>query len=88
MVDLKEKMKANPKQKRKTKKTFGAGGAAGAAAVEVNGEAATNGQKATEQEPSGEDEDDEVSSTNSGAAPGNREGANGLEKLFSFSENL
>lgn len=67
MVDLKEKMKANPKQKRKTKKT------SGAAAVEVDGEAATNGQKATEQEPSGEDEDDEVGSTNGGAAPGNRE---------------
>lgn len=85
MVDLKEKMKANSKQKRKTKKTPGA---AGAAAVEVDGEVATNGQKATEQEPSGEDEDDEVSSTNSSAAPGNREGANNLEKLFSFSENL
>lgn len=88
MVDLKEKMKANPKQKRKTKKTSGAGGAAGAAAVEVDGEAATNGQKATEQEPSGEDEEDEVGSTNGSAAPGSGEGANSSEKLFSFSQNL
>lgn len=71
MAGLKEKMKANPKQKRKNKM---ASGARGAAPLEMNGEAATEGQKAAaaEQEPSGEEEEDEVSSTNSSVPPGNR----------------
>ncbi|XP_070839743.1 gem-associated protein 5 [Chaetodon trifascialis] len=67
MVDLKEKMKANPKQKRKNKKASGPGGAA---PLEVNGKPGIGGQKAaTEQELSGEDEEDEVSSTNSPVPP-------------------
>uniref|UniRef100_UPI0037E7425A gem-associated protein 5 n=1 Tax=Semicossyphus pulcher TaxID=241346 RepID=UPI0037E7425A len=67
MVALSEKMKANPKQKRKNKKASGAGGAA---PLEMNGEPATGGQKAaTGQELSGEDEEDEVSSTNSPVPP-------------------
>lgn len=70
MVHLKEKMKANPKQKRKNKKASGAGGAA---PLEVNGQPDTEGQKAgaAEQELSGEEEEDEVSSTNSFVPPGN-----------------
>lgn len=69
MVDLKEKMKANPKQKRKNKKVSGVGGAP---PLEVNGETGRGGQKAVmEQELSGEDEEDEVSSTNSPVPPGN-----------------
>ncbi|XP_041807996.1 gem-associated protein 5 isoform X2 [Chelmon rostratus] len=67
MVDLKEKMKANPKQKRKNKKVSGVGGAP---PLEVNGETGRGGQKAVmEQELSGEDEEDEVSSTNSPVPP-------------------
>ncbi|XP_070699947.1 gem-associated protein 5 [Pempheris klunzingeri] len=68
MVDLKEKMKANSKQKRKNKKTLGAGGST---PVEVNGEPDTGGQKAvTGQEVTGEDEEeDEVSSTSSPIPP-------------------
>lgn len=69
MMDLKEKSKANPKKKKK--KTSGTGGAV---QQEVNGELAAEGQKVavtTEQELSGEDEQDEVSSANSCVAPGN-----------------
>ncbi|XP_023262094.1 gem-associated protein 5 [Seriola lalandi dorsalis] len=67
MVDLREKMKANPKQKKKNKKTPGAGGAA---ASEMNGGPVTGGEKSvTGQELSGEDEEDDVSSTNSPAPP-------------------
>lgn len=74
MVDLKEKMKANSKQKRKNKKASGAGGAS---PLEMNGEPATGGQKAaTGQELSGEDEEDEVSLTNSPVPPP----GNGVEK--------
>ncbi|XP_060912095.1 gem-associated protein 5 [Labrus mixtus] len=62
-TELKEKMKANPKQKKKNKKTSGSGGAA---PPETNGEAVKGEQKAAAgQDLSGEDEDDEVSSTNS-----------------------
>lgn len=68
MMDLKEKSKANPKKKKKTS------GTGGAVQQEVNGELAAEGQKAvattTEQELSGE-EQDEVSSANSCVAPGN-----------------
>lgn len=73
MVRLKEKTNKN----RKNKKASGSGGAA---PLEVNGEADTEGQKArvTEQEVSGEDEEDEVSSTNSSVPPGN-----GVRKRFS-----
>ncbi|KAA8586505.1 hypothetical protein FQN60_000341, partial [Etheostoma spectabile] len=56
MVDLKEKMKANPKQKRKNKKASVAGGAT---PPEMNGEPVTGGEKAAGQELSGEDEEDE-----------------------------
>ncbi|XP_075958255.1 gem-associated protein 5 isoform X1 [Anarhichas minor] len=67
MVDLREKMKTNPKQKRKNKKAPGAGGAA---PPETNGEPVAGGEKvATGQELSGEDEEDEVSSTNSPVPP-------------------
>ncbi|XP_068592685.1 gem-associated protein 5 isoform X2 [Cebidichthys violaceus] len=68
MVDLREKMKANPKQqKKKNKKAAGAGGAA---PPETNGEPVAGGEKAaTGQELSGEDEEDEVSSTNSPVPP-------------------
>ncbi|XP_042354828.1 gem-associated protein 5 [Plectropomus leopardus] len=67
MVELKEKMKVNPKQKRKNKKASGTGGAA---TPEMNGESLTGGEKAaTGKELSGEDEEDEVSSTNSSVPP-------------------
>ncbi|KAI3373888.1 hypothetical protein L3Q82_022456, partial [Scortum barcoo] len=67
MVDLKEKMKANLKQKRKNKKASGAGGAA---PIEMNGETVKGGEKlVTGQELSGEDEEDEVSSANSPVPP-------------------
>lgn len=67
MVDLKEKMKANAKQKKKNKKALGAGGAA---PLEMNGETVTGGEKAAVgQELSGEDGEDEVSSTNSPVPP-------------------
>ena len=67
MVDLKEKMKANPKQKKKNKKAPGAGGAA---PPEMNGEPVTAGEKvATGQELSGEDEENEISSTSSPVPP-------------------
>lgn len=70
MVDLKEKMKANSKQKKKNKKASGAGGPA---PVEMNGESVTGGQKAAPGlELSGEDEEDEVSSTNSAVPPGKK----------------
>ncbi len=71
MVDLKEKMKANAKQKKKNKKAPGAGGAS---PLEMNGETVKGGEKvATGQELSGEDEEDEISSTNSPVPPpGNR----------------
>ena len=76
MVDLREKMKANPKQKRKNKKASGAGGALPS---ETNGELVTRGEKiVTRQELSGEDEDDEVSSTSSSLPPpGDRVGNSG-----------
>ncbi|XP_051257199.1 gem-associated protein 5 [Dicentrarchus labrax] len=65
MVDLREKKKANPKAKKKK-----ASGPGGAVPVETNGEPVTGGQKAlTGQELSGEDEEDEVSSTNSPVPP-------------------
>lgn len=71
MVDLKEKMKANSKQKKKNKKASGAGGPA---PVEMNGESVTGGQKAAPGlELSGEDEEDEVSSTNSAVPPGKKQ---------------
>ncbi|XP_054481337.1 gem-associated protein 5 [Anoplopoma fimbria] len=67
MVDLKEKMKTNSKQKKKNKKTSWAGGAA---PPETNGEPVRGGEKVvTGQEMSGEDEEDEVSSTNSPVPP-------------------
>ncbi|XP_044225520.1 gem-associated protein 5 [Thunnus albacares] len=68
MLDLKEKMKANPKQKKKNKK---AAGASGALPLETNGQPVTGGEKvaAAGQEPSDEDEEDEVSSTNSSLPP-------------------
>uniref|UniRef100_A0A8C3G1B7 Gem nuclear organelle associated protein 5 n=1 Tax=Cyclopterus lumpus TaxID=8103 RepID=A0A8C3G1B7_CYCLU len=67
MVDLKEKMKTNSKQKKKNKKAPGGGGAAAPAA---NGEHVAGGGKAlTGQELSGEDEEDEVRSTNSPVPP-------------------
>lgn len=85
MVDLKEKMKANPKQKRKNKKASGAGGAA---PLEMNGETVKGGEKAARgPELSGEDEEDEVSSTNSPVPPpGNRVGnsCHRFEKQYSF----
>eukprot|EP00064_Thunnus_orientalis_P005982 superscaffoldBa00000603_g5996 len=68
MLDLKEKMKANPKQKKKNKKAAGATGAP--PPPETNGQPVTGGEKAaTGQEPSDEDEEDEVSSTNSSLPP-------------------
>lgn len=71
MVDLKEKMKANPKQKKKNKKASGAGGLTPS---EINGGLVTGGEKsATAQELSGDDEEDGVSSTSSPVPPiGNR----------------
>lgn len=74
MLDLKEKMKANPKQKKKNKK---AAGVSGALPLETNGQPVTGGEKvaAAGQEPSDEDEEDEVSSTNSSLPPsGNKVG--------------
>nr|XP_020442714.1 gem-associated protein 5 isoform X2 [Monopterus albus] len=66
MVELKEKMKANPKQKRKNKKMSGGGGAA---LSEMNGESVTGEEKGvTGQELSGEDEE-EVSSASSSVLP-------------------
>uniref|UniRef100_A0A8C4H196 Gem (nuclear organelle) associated protein 5 n=1 Tax=Dicentrarchus labrax TaxID=13489 RepID=A0A8C4H196_DICLA len=78
MVDLREKKKANPKAKKKK-----ASGPGGAVPVETNGEPVTGGQKAlTGQELSGEDEEDEVSSTNSPVPPpGNRAENNYLNLL-------
>ncbi|XP_035761307.1 gem-associated protein 5 [Neolamprologus brichardi] len=67
MVDLKEKMKANTKQKKKNKKA-GPSGAEGAAQPEVNGAAVRIGERAvTGQGVSGEDDEDEASSTSSPA---------------------
>ncbi|KAF1378166.1 hypothetical protein PFLUV_G00187570 [Perca fluviatilis] len=66
MVDLKEKMKANPKQKRKNKKASAGGGAT---PPEMNGEPVTGGEKAAGQELSGEEEEDEVGSINSPVPP-------------------
>ncbi|XP_078121651.1 gem-associated protein 5 [Sander vitreus] len=66
MVDLKEKMKANPKQKRKNKKASATGGAT---PPDMNGETVTGGEKAAGQELSGEEEEDEVGSTNSAVPP-------------------
>lgn len=67
MVDLKEKMKANLKQKKKNKKASGAGGAA---PIEMNGETVKGGEKlVTGQDLSGEDEEDEVSSASSPVPP-------------------
>uniref|UniRef100_A0AAX7TL49 Anaphase-promoting complex subunit 4 WD40 domain-containing protein n=1 Tax=Astatotilapia calliptera TaxID=8154 RepID=A0AAX7TL49_ASTCA len=67
MVDLKEKMKANTKQKKKNKKA-GPSGAEGAAQPEVNGAPVTIGERAvTGQGVSGEDDEDEASSTSSPA---------------------
>ncbi|XP_028277545.1 gem-associated protein 5 [Parambassis ranga] len=70
-VELKEKMKANPKQqKKKNKKVSGAGAAAPTPPPETNGEAATGGEKAAPgPELSAEDEEDEVSSTSSSVPP-------------------
>ncbi|XP_049896526.1 gem-associated protein 5 isoform X2 [Epinephelus moara] len=66
MVDLREKKKANPKQKKKNKTASGAG----AAPLEMNGGPVTGGENAAKgQELSGEDEEDEVSSTNSPVPP-------------------
>ncbi|XP_059207234.1 gem-associated protein 5 isoform X2 [Centropristis striata] len=62
MVELKEKKKANLKKKENKK----APGAGGAATPEMNGETVTGGEKAGL---SGEDEEDEVSSTNSSLPP-------------------
>lgn len=64
---MKEKSKINRKQKK-------ASGAAGAAQLEMNGESTTEGRAGAEAaaEASGEDERDEVSSSNSSAPPGNR----------------
>ncbi|CAK6979066.1 gem-associated protein 5 [Scomber scombrus] len=66
-VDLLEKVKANPKLKRKNKKSSGAAGAT-PPPPEMNGESVRGGEK-TGQEPSDEDEKDEVSSTNSSIPP-------------------
>ncbi|KAM9846720.1 gem-associated protein 5 [Aulostomus maculatus] len=64
MVELKEKMKANPKQKRKNKKS------PGAPPPETNGETIAEVEMAaTGQELSDEDEEDDVSSTNSLVPP-------------------
>nr|XP_046266368.1 gem-associated protein 5 [Scatophagus argus] len=71
MAELKERKKASSKQKKKNKKASGTGGAA---SLETNGEPVTEGQKAaTGQELSGEDEEDEVSSTNSPVPPATSE---------------
>uniref|UniRef100_A0A8C2ZHS8 Gem nuclear organelle associated protein 5 n=1 Tax=Cyclopterus lumpus TaxID=8103 RepID=A0A8C2ZHS8_CYCLU len=68
-----EKMKTNSKQKKKNKKAPGGGGAAAPAA---NGEHVAGGGKAlTGQELSGEDEEDEVRSTNSPVPPSGERGA-------------
>lgn len=67
MLELKEKTKTNPKQKKKNKKPPGAGGAA---PLEMNGGPVAGPKAAKEQEPS-EDEEDEVSSTNSSVPTGN-----------------
>lgn len=64
MVELKEKMKGNPKLKKKNKK---ASGASGATSAEMNGDVVTAGERVTSaagREPS-EDEEEEVSSTSS-----------------------
>lgn len=72
MVDLKEKMKTNSKQKKKNKKTPGSGGAAGAV-VEFEAEAATNGHKVAAEGPSGDEEEAEEAATANGTlAAGNR----------------
>uniref|UniRef100_A0A3Q1G790 Gem (nuclear organelle) associated protein 5 n=1 Tax=Acanthochromis polyacanthus TaxID=80966 RepID=A0A3Q1G790_9TELE len=60
MADLKEKMKTNTKQKKKNKKATG-----GAAPADLNGEAVSGEKVVTGQDVSAEDEEDEVSSTNS-----------------------
>lgn len=67
MVDLKEKMKTNSKQKKKNKKTSGAGEAV-LAAVEFEAEAATNGHKG----PSGDEEVEETTIANGTASAGNK----------------
>ncbi|XP_047462986.1 gem-associated protein 5 [Mugil cephalus] len=65
MTEWKDKTKANAKQVKKNKKASAAGGAA---AWETNGGgAATGREKMVTQQPSCEDEDDEVGSTNSPA---------------------
>lgn len=67
-VKLKEKSKVNRKQKK-------ASGAAGAAQLEMNGESASDGKVAAEAsaEVSGEDDRDEVGSSNSSVPAGNSE---------------
>lgn len=77
MVDLKEKMKAKQKKKNKT-----ASGAGGFTPSETNGSPVTGGEKSTTgQELSGDDEEDEVSSTSSPVPPtGNRAGNNGCDR--------
>lgn len=91
MVDLKEKMKANTKQQKKKNKKGGPPGAEGAAQPEINGTPVRAGEKlVTGQEPPGEDEDDEASSTCSPAAsPGSRVESNSCDRfLFTFVSNL
>ncbi|KAM8900481.1 gem-associated protein 5 isoform 2-T2 [Spinachia spinachia] len=74
MVDLKEKMKANPKQKKKNnnnnKKVAGGGGGGGATPPQTNGVPVAGGEKAAPRaELSAEEEEDEVVSTSSPAPP-------------------
>uniref|UniRef100_A0A3Q1JWM0 Uncharacterized protein n=1 Tax=Anabas testudineus TaxID=64144 RepID=A0A3Q1JWM0_ANATE len=70
MVELKVKMKTKPKQKKKNKKQSGPGGAASA---EMNGQPAEGDQGGTGPGLSSEEDEDEVSSTNSSVPPaGNR----------------
>uniref|UniRef100_A0A3Q0RWZ4 Gem nuclear organelle associated protein 5 n=1 Tax=Amphilophus citrinellus TaxID=61819 RepID=A0A3Q0RWZ4_AMPCI len=89
--NIRTKMKANPKQKKKNKKG-GPPGAEGSAQPEINGAPATVGEKvATGQELSGEDEEDEASSTCSPAAsPGSRaeNSCDRFEKDFWIVSNL
>lgn len=82
MVDLKEKMKTNSKQKKKNKKTSGVGGVA-SAAVEFEAEAATNGHKATAEGLSGDDEEEETAATNGTTAAGNRAAEKQLKEAAS-----
>lgn len=74
MVDLKEKMRTNSKQKKKNKNTLGADGAE-AAVMAYETREATNGHKVTAKGPTGDKEEEEeqkAPTANGTVAAGNR----------------